>query len=198
MSSSTRGLRVLVIEDEAMVAFFIEDMLTEMGHEVGAVASRMQQALDIARTGTFDLAIVDVNLDGQPSYPIAEVLRERRNSFRFCDGLWRERVGCPIRWHTDPRKAFRHGRSPEAAARVLERLIACLWERVVYIQAGSRLDLRLVQDIAYANSQLFECKRLGDELHTGIEAAMMNNGIARIACSKKNLHFRPQFERRIR
>lgn len=86
MSSSTRGLRVLVIEDEAMVAFFIEDMLTEMGHEVGAVASRMQQALDIARTGTFDLAIVDVNLDGQPSYPIAEVLRERRIPFVFATG----------------------------------------------------------------------------------------------------------------
>ena len=43
MSSSTRGLRVLVIEDEAMVAFLIEDMLTEMGQEVGAVASRISK-----------------------------------------------------------------------------------------------------------------------------------------------------------
>ncbi len=86
MSSLTRGLRVLVIEDEAMVAFLIEDMLTEMGHEVGAVASRIQQALDLARTGTFDFAIVDVNLDGQPSYPIADVLRERGIPFVFATG----------------------------------------------------------------------------------------------------------------
>lgn len=86
MSSSTRGLRVLVIEDEAMVAFLIEDMLVEMGHEVGAVASRMQQALDLARTGTFDFAVVDVNLDGQPSYPIADVLKERGIPFVFATG----------------------------------------------------------------------------------------------------------------
>ncbi|MGO4642405.1 response regulator [Mesorhizobium sp. 2RAF45] len=79
-------LRVLVIEDEAMVAFLVEDMLTEMGHEVAAVASRMQQGLDLARTGAFDLAIVDVNLDGQPSYPIADVLKERGISFVFATG----------------------------------------------------------------------------------------------------------------
>jgi CheY-like chemotaxis protein len=86
MSSSTRKLRVLVIEDEGLVAFFIEDMLTEMGHEVGAVASRMQEPLDLAKTGTFDLAIVDVNLDGQPSYPIAEILKERGVPFVFATG----------------------------------------------------------------------------------------------------------------
>ena len=91
MSSSTRKLRVLVIEDEGLVAFFIEDMLTEMGHEVGAVASRMQEALDLAKTGTFDLAIVDVNLDGQPSYPIAEISEGTRRSVCFRDRLWLER-----------------------------------------------------------------------------------------------------------
>ena len=79
-------LRVLVIEDEGLVALFIEDMLAEMGHEVGAVASRMQEALDHARTGRFDLAIVDVNLDGQPSYPIAKILRERGIPFVFATG----------------------------------------------------------------------------------------------------------------
>ena len=117
MSSSARGLRVLVIEDEGMVAFFIEDMLTEMGHEVGAVASRMQEALDLARTGTFDLAIVDVNLDGQPSYPIAEVLRERGIPFVFATGYGAKGLDAQFAGVSDPRKAFRHGRSPEAAAR---------------------------------------------------------------------------------
>ncbi|MCK1277668.1 MULTISPECIES: response regulator [unclassified Bradyrhizobium] len=83
---STGKLRVLIIEDEALVAFFIEDMLTDMGHEVGAVVSRMQEALDLAKTGTFDLAIVDVNLDGEPSYPIAETLRKRGIPFIFATG----------------------------------------------------------------------------------------------------------------
>lgn len=86
MSLLAKKLRVLVVEDEALIAFFIEDTLTEMGHEVGAVASRMQEALDAARTGTFDLAIIDVNLDGKPSYPIADVLKERGIPFVFATG----------------------------------------------------------------------------------------------------------------
>lgn len=79
-------LRVLVVEDEALVAMFVEDTLTEMGHEIGAIASRLQEALEVARTGTFDLAIIDVNLGGHPSYPIAEVLKERGIPFVFATG----------------------------------------------------------------------------------------------------------------
>ena len=86
MGTPAGSLRVLVIEDEGLVAFFIEDMLAEMGHEVGAVASRMQEALAHATRGRFDLAIVDVNLDGQPSYPIAEILMERGIPFVFATG----------------------------------------------------------------------------------------------------------------
>jgi CheY-like chemotaxis protein len=86
MSTPGAPLRVLVIEDEAMVAMLIEDMLEDMGHDVGAVASRMEDALDIAQTGTFDLAILDVNLDGQPSYPIADILKRRGVPFVFATG----------------------------------------------------------------------------------------------------------------
>jgi CheY-like chemotaxis protein len=85
-NASPDKLKLLLIEDEAMVAFFMEDMLMDMGHEVGAIASRMPEALEIARTGAFDLAILDVNLDGKPSYPIAEVLRERSIPFAFATG----------------------------------------------------------------------------------------------------------------
>ncbi|MGK6355809.1 response regulator [Sphingomonas sp. DT-207] len=86
MSTSGAPLRVFVVEDEAMVAMLIEDLLEDMGHDVGALASRMQDALDIAQSGTFDLAILDVNLDGQPSYPIAEILKGRGVPFAFATG----------------------------------------------------------------------------------------------------------------
>ncbi len=86
MSHLAKKLRVLVVEDEALVAMFVEDMLSDIGHEVGAVASRMEEALGAARTGTFDLAIIDVNLDGKPSYPIADVLKERGIPFVFATG----------------------------------------------------------------------------------------------------------------
>ncbi|MDW9758966.1 response regulator [Sinorhizobium meliloti] len=81
-----RRLRVLVVEDESMIAMLIEDTLCELGHEVAATASRMQEALDIARKGQFDIAIIDVNLDGEPSYPVADILAERTVPFIFATG----------------------------------------------------------------------------------------------------------------
>jgi CheY-like chemotaxis protein len=64
----------------------VEDMLTEMGHEIVAMAGRIPQALEIARTGVFDLAILDLNLDGEPSYPVAALLRDRGIPFVLATG----------------------------------------------------------------------------------------------------------------
>ncbi|ASQ12978.1 response regulator [Sinorhizobium meliloti] len=81
-----RRLRILVVEDESMIAMLIEDSLSELGHEVAAIASRMEEALDMARKGQFDIAIIDVNLDGEPSYPVADILAERNVPFIFATG----------------------------------------------------------------------------------------------------------------
>jgi CheY-like chemotaxis protein len=86
VNPSAQKRRVLVIEDEGLVAMFIEDILSDLGHEVVAVASRIHDALNIARNGIFDFAIVDVNLDGEPSYPIAEIIKERGIPFAFATG----------------------------------------------------------------------------------------------------------------
>jgi CheY-like chemotaxis protein len=80
------GLRVLVVEDEMTIALLIEDMLVELGHEVVELAMRLPRALEIARTEAMDLAILDVNLDGRPSFPVAEVLDERGVPFIFATG----------------------------------------------------------------------------------------------------------------
>ena len=86
MTAPIKKLRVLVIEDEDLIAMFIEDVLTGMGHEVGAIAARMEDALRAAETGSFDIAIVDLNLEGVPSYPVAEVLQARGIPFVFATG----------------------------------------------------------------------------------------------------------------
>lgn len=85
-STFMRKLRVLVVEDEALVAMLVEDLLNELGHEVGAIASRMEDALIAARTGQYDVAIIDVNLGGQPSYPVADILSERGVPYIFATG----------------------------------------------------------------------------------------------------------------
>lgn len=79
-------LRVLVVEDEMLIAFFIEDCLAEMGHEVVGPAARVAEALRLAETQAFDLALLDVNVAGEEVYPIAEVLKARGVPFAFLSG----------------------------------------------------------------------------------------------------------------
>jgi CheY-like chemotaxis protein len=86
MNETAEKLRIFVVEDEALVATWMEDILVDLGFEVHAVASRLPDGCEIARTGEFDLAILDVNLNGQPSYPIAEILRQRGIPFILATG----------------------------------------------------------------------------------------------------------------
>ncbi|TGR65500.1 response regulator [bacterium M00.F.Ca.ET.194.01.1.1] len=86
MITPERKLRIFIVEDEALVAMLMEDIVTDLGHEVSTIASRVQQGCEIARGGDFDVAILDINLDGQTSYPIAEILREQRIPFAFASG----------------------------------------------------------------------------------------------------------------
>jgi len=80
-------IRVLIVEDEPLIAMFIEDTLIEMGHEVGLVATRLDDALRAAETGTFGFAIIDLNLDGAPTYPVADILKARGIPFVFATGF---------------------------------------------------------------------------------------------------------------
>lgn len=71
------ALNVLLVEDEIMIAMLMEDVLADMGHVVVGVACGVEAALEMAETVEADLAILDVNLDGRPSFPVADVLRRR-------------------------------------------------------------------------------------------------------------------------
>ena len=82
----TRGSAILVVEDEALVAMLLEDMLIELGHRVIGPALRPDTAMALARTGAIDAAILDVNLAGTPSYEIAHALVERDIPFAFATG----------------------------------------------------------------------------------------------------------------
>lgn len=78
--------RVLLVEDEGVIALLIESMLTDLGHQVVGPVPRLAKALEVAQSETFDLAILDVNLNGSPSFPIAHRLRERGIPFVFATG----------------------------------------------------------------------------------------------------------------
>lgn len=80
------GRRVLVVEDESRIAMLIRDTLEDIGCEVVGTATRFEDALEKAISLPFDVALLDVNLNGEPSYPIAQALAERGRAFVFATG----------------------------------------------------------------------------------------------------------------
>ena len=86
VEGSLEGLRVLVVEDEMMVSMLIEDMLSDLGCTVVGPASRLDEAIELAGASDLDCAVLDVNLGGQPIFPLADLLRERGKPFAFATG----------------------------------------------------------------------------------------------------------------
>lgn len=87
MNSALTGRHVLVVEDEMVVAWLLGDMLTNLGCEVVGPAVRVEQALAMIETKTaFDMAVLDINLNDQKSYPVADALVARGIPFVFATG----------------------------------------------------------------------------------------------------------------
>ena len=87
-ASPLAGLRVLIVEDETLVAMLLEDMLSDLGCEVGAAVARISHAVEAANDSTqrLDVAILDVNVAGESIAPVAEALRARGVPFVFATG----------------------------------------------------------------------------------------------------------------
>ena len=81
-----QGKRILVVEDELMIRMLLEDMLGELGYVVAAEAAHLDEALDAANNAAFDVAILDVNLNGEPILPVADALAARGTPFVFATG----------------------------------------------------------------------------------------------------------------
>ena len=84
--SSLAGLRVLVVEDEYMVADHIGMMLNDLGCEVAGFASTVNEALDLVRSEQLDGVLLDGNLNGDSSGPVAIELRLRSIPFVVATG----------------------------------------------------------------------------------------------------------------
>ncbi|WP_296600652.1 response regulator [Phenylobacterium sp.] len=88
-AGSLAGRRILVVDDEPLVAMLIEDLLRDEGVEVVGPASSLAQALELAGDPGLDGALLDVNLAGEFVYPVAEILRARDVPFAFVTGYGR-------------------------------------------------------------------------------------------------------------
>jgi len=82
--------RVLIVEDEVLLALHLEDLLTELGHEIVGQFTRIDRAMRFAHESEIDFAVLDINVAGTMSFPIADVLRERGIPFAFASGYGAE------------------------------------------------------------------------------------------------------------
>jgi CheY-like chemotaxis protein len=80
------GQRVLVVEDEALVMMLLEDTLADAGCEIAGIASRVDDALEKAASLSFDLAILDVNLNGRQTFEVARCIAGRGIPYVFATG----------------------------------------------------------------------------------------------------------------
>lgn len=80
------GLRVLVVEDVGMVAMALKSLLEELGCVVVATTARLHEAEDLARKEQLDGVLLDLNLGGQYSFPVADILRQRKIPFIIMSG----------------------------------------------------------------------------------------------------------------
>lgn len=93
-------LKVLIVEDEAIVAMFLEDVVLDLGHEVVATAGRLDRALALANDLAYDLAVIDVNLNGETTYPLADCLAARGIPFIFATGYGADAIDA--KWANAP------------------------------------------------------------------------------------------------
>ena len=90
MGAAMKRLRMLVVEDEGLVAMLIEDMLDDLGCEVACSAASVAQAMKwLDEGGDADAALLDVNVAGETVWPVADALVDRGKPFAFTTGYGR-------------------------------------------------------------------------------------------------------------
>jgi CheY-like chemotaxis protein len=85
-AAALKGLRVLVVEDMLLMAEVIRECLESFGCEVIGPVAKLTPALAVAREEQFDAAVLDINLAGDLSFPVADLLRSRGIAFVFVTG----------------------------------------------------------------------------------------------------------------
>lgn len=122
MMKTLTALKVLVVEDEALVSMLVEDMLGDLGCVVVGPAAELDEALRLATTADIDAALLDVNLGGRPIFPVADALRARGVPFAFASGYGEAGLSDDHRGAAVLQKPFREA----DLRRVLEGLAAQL------------------------------------------------------------------------
>lgn len=115
------GRRVLLVEDEARIAMLVQDTLEDMGCEVVGTAARLDEAMEKVSSLSFDVAVLDVNLNGQPSYPVADKLVASGSAFVLATGYGTSNVPLSLQHAPILQKPFMRRDLERALRKALSR-----------------------------------------------------------------------------
>ena len=101
MADGAVRFRVLVVEDEPLIGMDIEDAIEGLGHEVVGPIAELDEALEVATNAAFGCAIIDINIRGGHSYPVADMLLKRGLPVLLLSGYREETL--PVRLHAEAR-----------------------------------------------------------------------------------------------
>ena len=116
---TTPSARILVVEDEYLIRMLLEDMLADLGHTVAAAVGTIAEAKELATTGDFNCAVLDVNLDGQEIFPVADILMKRGMPFVFVTGYGEGSLPETYRGRPTLQKPFQAERLEQTLASLL-------------------------------------------------------------------------------
>ena len=120
MSDLLSGRRILVVEDEMLILMTIEDMLADLGCESVTAAATSAEAVALVDREVFDAAVLDMNLNGASSRPVADALAARGVPFVIATGNSGD-MGDGFRDHAVLRKPFQYAELGEILARLVPR-----------------------------------------------------------------------------
>ena len=120
MTTGLEGRRVLIVEDESLVAMLLETILEDMGCVPIGPVGTIDEALDIlAQDTALDIALLDVNVAGREVFPVAEALSKKGVPFVFSTGYGEGGLGDAWRGHPTVQKPFTEAAIRDALRKAL-------------------------------------------------------------------------------
>lgn len=107
------GTKVLIVEDESLIAMFIEDTLSDIGCEAVSIASSLDDAMTKVTEVECDIVMLDVNLAGKDTFALAETLSKKNRPFIFSTGYGNAAIPAHLKHIPVLQKPFREGELEE-------------------------------------------------------------------------------------
>src|SRR5580698_2607274 len=118
-AARTSGGSIFLVEDEVMIRMMVADMLEELGYSIAAESGEIGDALKLAQSVEFDLAILDVNVNGKVISPVADLITARNRPFIFATGYGSS--GLPAEYRDRP--ALQKPFQIETLARMIDNVL---------------------------------------------------------------------------